>query len=127
MMRKTAVIAGLFVAGLLALPSQAEVEPQDEAKPAASQMSLAARNALKAARALYEVGKVTLDDVYLWSRRVVESDKFAPQAVAEHLALMRELHARAVALGKAGAAGGDPLTLHATAFYVAEAEFFAGP
>jgi hypothetical protein len=126
MTRKHVVIAvGLVIAGLSALPSRADVEPQGKAKMANPNMVLAARKAKEAALAMHDVGRASLEDVYRWSRRVIEADNFAPQSVADHLALMRNLHARADAMNKAGAPGGEELWLHATAYYVAEAENLA--
>jgi hypothetical protein len=43
-------------------------------------------------------------------------------ACREHLARMQELHRKVEALSKQGARGGEAEKLHATQFYVAEAE-----
>jgi hypothetical protein len=56
---------------------------------------------------------------------VIEADNFSNRAVKDHVALMQDLHDRTVAKSKVGAPGGLPHIVHATEYYLAEAESLA--
>jgi hypothetical protein len=119
-------VCGLFIVGLLVFPTRAAVEPEKESDAVNLKMVAAAREALKATRAVYDVGRADIEDVYRWSLRSTEADHFSPAAVTAHLALMKGLHDRAATKAKVGAEGGEPHVVHATQYYVAEAEGLAG-
>jgi hypothetical protein len=119
-------VCGLFIAGLLVFPTRAAVEPKGESDAVNLKMVAAAKEALKATQAAYDVGRADIEDVYRWSLRTAEADHFSPAAVTAHLALMKELHDRAATKAQIGAEGGEPHVVHATEYYLAEAEGFAG-
>lgn len=116
---------GLFVMALLICSGDAAPELGKQAG-VNQKMIAAAREALKATEAIVEVDRASYEDVYRWSRRVVEAEDFSPEAIKDHITLMRELHARVAARAKRGLENGDPRILHATEYYLAEAEGF-GP
>jgi hypothetical protein len=119
------IVCGLFIVGLLVFPTRAAVEPKEVSDAVNLKMVAAAKEALKATRPVYDVGRADIEDVYRWSLRTVEADHFSPAAVTAHLALMKELHDRAATKAKVGAEGGELHVVHATQYYVAEAEGFA--
>jgi hypothetical protein len=118
--------SGLFITGLLVYSTKAAVDPKDQGGKVNQKMVAAAKESMKTTQAIYEVGRASAEDVYRWSRRVVAAEQFSPEAVKAHLALMRGLHARAAAQRRVGAEGGEEHILHATEYYVAEAEGFGG-
>jgi hypothetical protein len=54
--------------------------------------------------------------------RAADAKEKLVEASREHLARMKNLHAKVDALARQGAQGGEADKLHAAAFYVAEAE-----
>jgi hypothetical protein len=113
---------GLSIGALLICSSYAAVEPGTQRSEVDMRMAAAAKETLKATRALHEVGRASVEDVYRWSQRTLEAEHSSDQAVKEHLDLMRDLHARAVAAKRAGAEGGEENILHATEYFLAQAE-----
>jgi hypothetical protein len=84
----------------------------------------AAEGAYKATSASYEAGRYTVEDVYRWSKRLMEAqqaDGKHPNARAEHLARMAQLHKKVSALYFHASKGGDEASYYATMFYVLEA------
>jgi hypothetical protein len=84
----------------------------------------AAEGAYRATSASYEAGRGTAEDIYLWSKRLMEAqqaDGKHPNAKAEHLARMAEFHKKVSALYHTGSKGGDESRYYATMFYVLEA------
>jgi hypothetical protein len=84
----------------------------------------AAEGAYKATAASYEAGRYTVEDMYRWSKRLMESQQANgkhPTAKAEHLARMAQLHQKVSALYATGSHGGDEPSYYATMFYALEA------
>src|SRR4051812_15880141 len=70
----------------------------------------AAEGAYKATSASYEAGRYTVEDMYRWSKRLMEAqqaDGKRPNAKVEHLARMAQLHQKVSALYTTGSHGGD--------------------
>jgi hypothetical protein len=120
------IVCGLFIVGLLVFPTRAAVERKEKSDAVNLKMVAAAKEALKATQAIYDVGRADIEDVYRWSLRTVEADHFSPPSIAAHLTLMEDLHDRAAAKATVGAEGGEPHVVHATKYYVAEAEGLSG-
>ena len=121
--RAVLMVTGLIGVALVVFPIQAEEE--EEGRPINQKMVTAATQALEVTLARYEVGRATPEEVYIWSRRVVEANLYSFESVAKHLEAMRELHERVVALNQIGGEGGEAHALHASEYYLAEAEGFA--
>jgi hypothetical protein len=84
----------------------------------------AAEGAYKATAASYEAGRYTVEDMYRWSKRLMkaqQADGKHPNAKAEHLARMAQLHQKVSALYATGSHGGDEPSYYATMFYALEA------
>jgi hypothetical protein len=99
-----------------------------EQPAAASKLAQSAKAALEAATTMYAVGQADAEDVYRWSRRLVDAELQAGagrKAALQHVARMRQLNVRVEALHRAGVEGGEELRLHATAYYVEEAQLIA--
>jgi hypothetical protein len=118
------IVAGLLAAGLIVFPSRAAEEVKEGAIN--ERMVAAAAKALAATQARFEVGRATPEEVYIWSRRVLEAKLYSPESLMKHLALMQELHERIAAKNKVGGEGGEARFMHASEYYVAEALHFAG-
>jgi hypothetical protein len=118
--------AGLASVGLILI---AQVRAQNAAEqPAPSKLVAAAESAFKAAQVMYDVGQVDAEELYRWSRRLLDAQLRAGagnDAALEHVARMRNLHDRIQILNRAGAGGGENLWLHATAWYLEEAQLLA--
>ena len=116
------IAGGLFFTAVLICSSYAEPDPFDEGGRVNEKMVAAAQATLDATRAVYEVGGASLEDVYRWSRWVMEADQFSPLSVKKHTELMEQLHRVALAKMKVAAVGGEEHIVHATEYYLAEAE-----
>ena len=84
----------------------------------------AAEGAYKATAASYEAGRYTVEDVYRWSKRLMEAQQADGKhfnARTEHLARMAQLHQKVSALYFTASKGGDGASYYATMFYVLEA------
>jgi hypothetical protein len=84
----------------------------------------AAEAAYRATSASYEAGRGTAEDIYLWSKRLMEAqqaDGKHPNAKAEHLARMAQFYQKVSALYATGSKGGDESRYYATMFYLLEA------
>jgi hypothetical protein len=136
----------IFGVGLAALSAtgpwerlDARARAVDDEKPAipirvdASKQAMlkAAKNTYEATRAAYEVGTETLANVFLWSRRwleaelaVTEDDETELAAFNAHWDRMNQIHGKIKALFGQGVRGGEAEKLHASEFYLAEAEFW---
>jgi hypothetical protein len=119
--------AGMMIGAcvLMALPTSAENEEQN---PVESTLVAAARAALEATQARFQVGQASADQIYLWSRRLLEAElaSGAGRSVAlKHVARMRELSDRAIAAERAGAVGGEPIAVAAARYYLEEANTLA--
>jgi hypothetical protein len=102
--------------------SPAPAEENTVGKP--TTLAEAAEGAYKATAASYEAGRYTVEDMYRWSKRLMEAqqaDGKHPNAKAEHLARMAQLHQKVSALYATGSHGGDEPSYYATMFYVLEA------
>lgn len=110
----------------------------DGARPTTPQHDAAVKKLLVAAKQIwvetsseFELERVTLADVYVWSRRLSEAERMAAKdkqgeldALTGHWKRMHTLHNKIQALFDAAARGGEAHKLHATSFYVAEAELW---
>jgi beta-lactamase regulating signal transducer with metallopeptidase domain len=90
-----------------------------------------AKQAWDVTAAEYDNGTVTLEMVYLWSRRLLEAERIAAKnkddeiaALARHWKRMHVLYIKTKALFDAGARGGETQKVKSTSFYVAEAELW---
>jgi hypothetical protein len=84
----------------------------------------AAEGAYKATSASYEAGKYAVEDVYRWSKRLMEAqqaDGKHPNARTGHLERMAQLHKKVSALYFLASKGGDEASYYATMFYVLQA------
>jgi hypothetical protein len=113
----------------------------DAAVLRAQEMVDAAQSTFQAVTAEYQIGRIEMEALYVWSRRWLDAEqvlaglKFrgdADRLEAErlvafdlHLKRMEELHARVKALFEQGAEGGELGRLEATKFFVAEAKLWA--
>jgi 2-hydroxychromene-2-carboxylate isomerase len=84
----------------------------------------AAKDTLQCMMAAQHVGRVTVEDIYRWSRRLMAAEIQAgkPNATADHLQRMDNLHKKTAALHNTGAAGAPTEALAATNFYFLEAQ-----
>jgi hypothetical protein len=91
-----------------------------------AEMVKAANSALRATMAQYEFQQSSAEDVYQWSRRLMEAEiadgKNKNDAALDHLKRMRQMYQKAEALFKAGAKGGTENRFHATHYYFLEAQ-----
>jgi hypothetical protein len=109
--------------------SQSRAEKEQERKPR-SKLAEAAAAALIATQAQKEFQQATVDDVYQWSRRLMEAeqqDSEGEAAIKRHLIRMRRLYEKTEALFKKGARGGAANHFHATKYYFLEAESLLNP
>ena len=92
-----------------------------------NQLVETATAAFKAARAEYEVGRGTVEDLYQWSRRIMDAElsNGAGAAATNHLARMTELNDRVTALVGIGRESTDGTLATSAAYYVVEAEQLA--
>jgi hypothetical protein len=84
----------------------------------------AAEGAYQNTAASYEAGRHTVEDMYRWSKRLMkaqQADGKHPNAKAEYLARMAQLHKKVNALYFTASKGGDGASYYATMFYVLEA------
>jgi hypothetical protein len=84
-----------------------------------------AKEALVATEAAYFVNQASLEEIYEWSKRLMDAELLngvGDDAVSAHLERMREKHRRAEALFQAGARGVSPKDYAAARYYLMEAE-----
>ena len=95
----------------------------------AQTMKNAALRAFQATNAAYDAGTVSLDQMYVWSKHLLQStlETAAPnernQAYLDHRDRMNQLCAEVSAKHGVGAKGGEADRYAATLFYLAEADF----
>lgn len=90
----------------------------------AKSIVVAADGAYQAANDRFFANKATVEDVYLWSQRLMkaqEADGKHPNAKADHLSRMENLQELITERYKSGVPGIDKFELSATSFYVLEA------
>jgi Skp family chaperone for outer membrane proteins len=81
--------------------------------------------ALRSTDAAYNAGQATVEDMYRWSRRLMEAELANgsnKKAALDHVSRMRDLNTKVEALFKIGAKGGAENHLHATRYYLLEAQ-----
>jgi hypothetical protein len=136
-----AVAIALIAVGIVRVELVAQPRPEADAKTNNNATRNAERAAkqktmIDAARATYNLllehhslGRQGPNEVYVWSNylrtsevRAADSKKQVASACKEHLDRMKRLHAGVAALSDVAAKGGEADKLHATQFYVAEAE-----
>jgi hypothetical protein len=102
--------------------SQAQEGKAIKPSPALAQ---AANEAYKSSLAAYLNGHATCEDVYQWSRRIMDAELASGtpnSAVADHLTRMKDLHEIVTAKFKQGSADTSKPAVDATNFYLLEAE-----
>ena len=122
--RSTPLMVALLLSCVTFVGMEATRGQQSAPAAANSKLLDAAKATLKAMQADYEVGRATVEDIYRWSKRVMEAEQQAgvEQAAKDHLARMRELHDGTVAKRERGREGGEARNYQATAYYLAEAQ-----
>lgn len=89
-----------------------------------SALAQAANEAYKSSLAAYLDGHATCEDIYQWSRRIMDAELSSGtpnSAVADHLARMKDLHEIVTAKLKQGSADTSKAAIDATNFYLLEA------
>ena len=127
MRRRRFVVAGVaallsFLGGLYVSPMLAEEQFAPGKMPTTAE---AAEQVLKGTQAHYEAGKATVEDVYRWSRRLMEAqqaDGKHPKAREDHLNRLYALKAKAAVLYRSGSRGGDATEYYATTYYLLKDE-----
>jgi hypothetical protein len=122
-------IAILGICGVWSCASRLRAEADKPGRPK-SNLAQAADAALKATEAQYAFQQASVEDVYLWSRRLMEAEMqegAGNKAIADHVARMQNLHAKVAALFKAGVVGGSEDRFYATAYYLEEAKLMQKP
>jgi hypothetical protein len=99
----------------------------EDPKPAQEKLGLvqAAEGALRATQAEYQSGQASAEDVYTWSRRLMEEELkhgTNQNAARDHVTRMRHLAEQAEALFKQGARGGSERKFQATLYYHLKAQ-----
>lgn len=140
-MKKTlwlAAAAAMLLAGGIELKLVARAAEGQADRPNSPEHEKAVQLLLETAKqtwdvtaAEYDNGTVTLSDVYVWSRRLLEAERLAARskddeiaALARHWKRMHVLFIKTKALFDAGVKGGETQKVKATSFYVAEAELW---
>ena len=123
----------LAEANLLLLRQSGNGKPTEDsielAKREAQTMKSAALRAFQATNAAYDAGTVPLDQMYVWSKHLLQStlETAAPnernQAYLDHRDRMNQLGAEVSAKHGVGAKGGEADRYAATLYYLAEADF----
>ena len=107
------------------------VRSASQAKPAEAiqqndRLVEAAQQAYTLYKATYEMGRTELDDVYRWSKRLMEaelrSDNHRDTAISNHVDRMSTLHKDVAAKFAIGAQGGSAADYHASIYYLEEAK-----
>jgi hypothetical protein len=118
----------LGIAGLLSCLGWLCISPapaEERTVGAPKTLAEAAEGAYKNTATSYEAGRYTVEDVYRWSKRLMkaqQADGKHPNAKAEHLARMTQLHEKVSALYFTASKGGDGASYYATMFYALEAD-----
>jgi hypothetical protein len=123
----------LAEANLLLLRQSGDGKPTEDSidlgKKEAQTMKSTALRAFQATNAAYDAGTVPLDQMYVWSKHLLQStlEVAAPnernQAYIDHRDRMNQLCAEVSAKHGVGAKGGEADRYAATLFYLAEADF----
>jgi hypothetical protein len=104
--------------------SQSRADGDKPGRPK-SKLAQAADAALKATEAQYMFQQASVEDMHLWSRRLMEAEMqegAGKEAIADHLGRMQKLHTKVAALYQTGVKGGSEDKFYATAFYLEEAK-----
>ena len=118
----SAVFLSICVGWFCVSLSQAD---EDKAAQPKSKLVLTAEAALEATQAQFQFQQATVEDVYIWSRRLLEAERAngaGQSALTSHVARMANLRKKVAALRMAGAPGGSPDKYFATTFYLLEAK-----
>jgi hypothetical protein len=123
---RSLVLAAVALVGCALLVISTSRADQGKSKPATGELTQAAQKALEQTQELYQTGRGTAEDVYRWSRRLMEAEQKADhnnrQAAAAHIDRMKALQDRVVAKAKAGVEGGEEANVAAAAYFVEEAK-----
>jgi hypothetical protein len=123
--KRLVVAGGAGLVSVLTLLSLSHLlADKGAATPKTSPLAEAALETYKCASAEYLTGKTTVEDLYQWSRRLMECEVADGKAtaLADHAARMRQLHDKMDKLFKLGLPPATSFKYNATKFYVLEAE-----
>jgi hypothetical protein len=84
-----------------------------------------AEMAFKCTQAEHQFQQRSVEDLYQWSRRLMEAERASgtnKNAALDHVTRMRQLHEKIEALFKHGVKGGSETDFHATRYYLLEAQ-----
>ena len=97
---------------------------QDRKPHNAPEMVETAKSALRSTMAAQLAGRATIEDIYQWSRRLMNAEQLAgiASASADHLERMDTLHKKVEALYKTASKGGSEDKYYASKFYLLEAQ-----
>ena len=119
------VVILLFIGGLVLSPPHAQAKPKADG----DELVETARAAYEACLAAYETETVGVEDIYRWSRRLLESRIAATadkqkqrEAIRAHVNSMRTLYRKTKSLFDVAARGGQAERMYATKFYWLEAK-----
>lgn len=89
-----------------------------------SDITAAAIEAYKATQASFLTNKTTVEDLYRWSKQVMECERADgnAKAVDEHTKRMEELHGRIEKYRQTGSPQGSEINYYSTKFYLLEAK-----
>jgi hypothetical protein len=126
MLRKSIAGAAIWCVALSAALVFRSVLAADEPQTDEGALALAkaARSAFDATYSQYETDNATAEDVYRWSRRLMETELQGDRkgtAIADHLARMRGLQELVAVRHKKGVSGGENATYHAATYFLTEA------
>jgi hypothetical protein len=97
-----------------------QLQAEDPKQDQTPEIVKAAQDALKATEAEYAAERAKVEDVYTWSRRVMEEELkhgTNPNAAGDHVHRMQKVAQKAEALYRKGSAGGSATKFHATRYY----------
>ena len=120
---RSLVLAVLVSGGVLLLFLSATFAEENAVDAGKAKLLKAASDTLNGVQRSLIGGDTTVEDVYLWSHRVMEAEidngVNGKIATASHIARMRELHQRSVAHQRSGF--GEQRELNATTYYLEKA------
>jgi hypothetical protein len=119
------ILAAIFAICLVGLFKCLSPAQEGKSIKPSSALAEAANEGYKSALAAFGDGHVTCEDVYRWSRRIMDAELAngrGNSAVANHLDRMKALNNLVMAKWKQSAANISKLDVDATNFFVLEAE-----
>lgn len=126
--RRILVVATSLILGGTFLIARGTGADDTEPNPAKSALVTAAKAALEATQTEYEVGQSSAEEIYVWSKRLMEAELASGadrSSAMQHVTRMKSLFERVATLARVGAAGGEASTVAATTYYFEEAKALA--